>query len=151
MALITVAAGCNNTPDTERQDLSTGNIKPGAVVVARAPTPTVPTETPLPAPGAGSAAELPAGSTGSSASGSATPTTTAAAIPKECADYKLLIDKLSSCTKMQEEVRTALRASYIKDADNWGATDAAAVAAQASGCTQRAQQVKDVATKLCGW
>jgi hypothetical protein len=128
-----LSASCSNTPNQERKDLTVGNIKPGVVA-----TPAVPVAAPAPVPVLeGSAASATAPS--------------AIAPPKECIEYKALIDKLGTCTKMQEEVRTALRASFIKDSDNWGATESTAVTAQASGCAQRAQQVKDVATKLCGW
>jgi hypothetical protein len=103
----------------------------------------------------GGAAEKPAGGEGGSAAaagGSAAPAAGGGGdLPAECNDYKAAIDKLSSCDKMPQQARDALKNAYEQASAGWANLPAEAKANLATACKAGADAVTQSAKQVCGW
>jgi len=96
-------------------------------------------------------AEKPVEGAGSAAmAGSAAPAA-AGDLPSECNDYKNAIDKLSSCDKMPQQARDALKNAYDQASAGWANLPAEAKANLATACKAGADAVTQSAKQVCGW
>jgi hypothetical protein len=102
-----------------------------------------------PPEGSGGGAAPPAG--GGSAEGSAPAAGGGGDLPKECADYKAVIDKLASCDKMQAAQRDAYKQAYDQASKGWASLPAEAKANVATACKTAADTVTAAAKTVCGW
>jgi hypothetical protein len=101
--------------------------------------------------GAGGTME-PAGSAAGSAEGSAAaPAAAAGDLPAECNDYKAAIEKLSSCDKMPQAARDALKNAFDQASGSWASLPAEAKAGLATACKAGADAVMQSAKATCGW
>ena len=92
------------------------------------------------------------------AAGSAAATATAAAlpagVPQECADYGAAIQKLSTCDKLPQASRDAMKQGYDAMASGWAQAanlPADAKTAMASGCKQATDAINQSGKAMCGW
>ena len=94
----------------------------------------------------------PAGTAAPAAAGTA-PAAPAAAgdLPAECNDYKAAIDKLSSCDKMPQQARDALKQAYDQASAGWASLPAEAKANLATACKAGTDAVTTSAKQVCGW
>jgi hypothetical protein len=72
-------------------------------------------------------------------------------LPAECTDYKNAIDKLSSCDKMPQQARDALKNAYDQASAGWANLPAEAKANLATACKAGADAVMQSAKQVCGW
>ncbi|HUJ57791.1 MAG TPA: hypothetical protein VLX92_04850 [Kofleriaceae bacterium] len=72
-------------------------------------------------------------------------------MPKECQDYKAAIDKLSSCDKLPQQTRDALKQAYDQASAGWEKLPADQKAGLASACKAGADAVTQSAKTTCGW
>jgi len=102
--------------------------------------------------GAPATATPPAAGTAPAATGT-TPAAPAAAgnLPTECNDYKAAIDKLSSCDKMPQQARDALKQAYDQASAGWASLPAEAKANLATACKAGTDAVTTSAKQVCGW
>lgn len=93
-----------------------------------------------------------AGSAAAPAAGSAAaPAAAAGDLPAECNDYKAAIEKLSSCDKMPQQARDALKNAYDQASAGWANLPAEAKANLATACKAGADAVTTSAKQVCGW
>jgi hypothetical protein len=122
-------AGCKKkNGDATADKPAEGEVKKDDKASAPAPTATTPTAT-------GSAAEP-------AASGD---------LPAECNEYKASIEKLSTCDKMPQQARDALKQAYDQASAGWASLPAAAKANLATACKAGADAVMASAKQSCGW
>ena len=88
--------------------------------------------------------------TGSAAPAAGVPAA-AADLPAECNDYKAAIDKLSTCDKMPQQARDALKNAYDQASAGWANLPAEAKANLATACKAGADAVNQSAKQVCGW
>ena len=72
-------------------------------------------------------------------------------LPAECNDYKAAIEKLSSCDKMPQQARDALKNAYDQASAGWANLPAEAKANLATACKAGADAVNQSAKQVCGW
>lgn len=113
--------------------------------------------------GSGSAATKPGGfgsgapatATGSgSGSGSSAKASGSAAsneIPKECDEWKAMVDKLVACDKMPEPQRKIMKDAYDQAAALWPTMPAATKSQLATSCKAGAEAIMSSAKATCGW
>jgi hypothetical protein len=99
-----------------------------------------------PADGSGSAAPAGDGSAAPAAAGGG-----GGDLPKECQDYKAAIDKLSSCDKMPQQARDAMKQGFDTASKAWAGLPADAKASLATGCKAGTDAVNQSAKAVCGW
>jgi hypothetical protein len=100
-------------------------------------------------------AEKPAAAPATAGTGSAAATATAPApagdLPAECNEYKAAIDKLSTCDKMPQQARDALKQAYDQSSAGWASLPADAKANLATACKAGTDAVTASAKQSCGW
>jgi hypothetical protein len=79
------------------------------------------------------------------------PAAAAGDLPAECNDYKAAIDKLSSCDKMPQQARDALKQAYDQASAGWASLPADAKANLATACKAGTDAVNTSAKQVCGW
>ncbi len=94
------------------------------------------------APGSGSAVAPPAEG---SAKGSGNE------LPKECDEWKAMIDKLMACDKMPEAQRKVLKDAYDQAASLWPTMPAASKSQLSVSCKAGADAIMSSAKATCGW
>jgi hypothetical protein len=72
-------------------------------------------------------------------------------LPQECQDYKAAIDKLSSCDKMPQQARDAMKQGFDTASAAWANLPADQKAALATGCKAGTDAVNQSAKAVCGW
>ncbi|MBA3393732.1 MAG: hypothetical protein H0T89_13880 [Deltaproteobacteria bacterium] len=130
--------GCQDKLDAKQQEAWTKEMS------------AIDTRGPVPPDGSGSAdgsAGSADGSAGSAESGSAAAAT--GEVPPDCAEYKMLIEKLATCDKMPIASRDALKQGFAAMEKSWANADAKATLGEA--CKQAVVSVKAAATQTCGW
>jgi hypothetical protein len=86
------------------------------------------------------------------AAGSAAPAAAGGGdLPAECNDYKAAIEKLSTCDKMPQQARDALKNAYDQASAGWANLPAEAKANLATACKAGADAVMQSAKQVCGW
>jgi len=104
--------------------------------------------------GAGSATGSAAGSATGAGSG-ATPTGSGAALaadlPSECSDYKVAVERLSTCEKMAPKAREALKKAFDDASAGWANLPADAKSGLAPACKAGTDAVISAAKQTCGW
>jgi hypothetical protein len=93
----------------------------------------------------------PGGDMAGSAGSGAAPAAGGGDLPAECNDYKAAIDKLSSCDKMPQQARDALKNAYDQASAGWANLPAEAKANLATACKAGADAVMQSAKQVCGW
>ena len=93
----------------------------------------------------GAGGEAPAGSA------AAAPAAGGGDLPAECNDYKAAIEKLSTCDKMPQQARDALKNAYDQASAGWANLPAEAKANLATACKAGADAVMQSAKQVCGW
>ena len=88
--------------------------------------------------------------TGSAAPAAGVPAA-AADLPAECNEYKAAIDKLSTCDKMPQQSRDALKQAYDQASTGWANLPAEAKANLAAACKAGTDAVTSSAKQVCGW
>ena len=83
--------------------------------------------------------------------GSAAAPAAAGDLPAECNEYKAAIEKLSSCDKMPQQARDALKQAYDQASAGWANLPAEAKANLATACKAGADAVMTSAKQVCGW
>jgi len=87
-----------------------------------------------------------------SAEGSAAPAAAGGGdLPKECQDYKAAIEKLSSCDKMPQQARDAMKSAFDQASTGWANLPAEAKAGLATACKAGADAVMQSGKAACGW
>jgi len=97
---------------------------------------------------------VPASATGSgSGSGSAKAAGSAASneIPKECDEWKAMVDKLVACDKMPEPQRKIMKDAYDQAAALWPTMPPATKSQLATSCKAGADAIMSSAKATCGW
>jgi hypothetical protein len=102
------------------------------------------------APAAAGTATAPAAAGAATATAPAAPAA-AGNLPTECNDYKAAIDKLSSCDKMPQQARDALKQAYDQASAGWASLPAEAKANLATACKAGTDAVTTSAKQVCGW
>jgi len=92
-----------------------------------------------------------AGSAAAPAGSAAAPAAASGDLPSECNDYKAAIEKLSSCDKMPQQARDALKNAYDQASAGWANLPAEAKANLATACKAGADAVMQSAKQVCGW
>jgi hypothetical protein len=102
--------------------------------------------------GFGSGASSSAAGSGSG-SGSAKAAGSAASneIPKECDDWKAMVDKLVACEKMPEPQRKIMKDAYDQAATLWPTMPPATKSQLATSCKAGAEAIMSSAKATCGW
>lgn len=136
------AAGCSNSKPDERKEA------PATKTTGETPyvDPTKPVEKPAekpvePAPPAGSAA------------GSATtmaPPAPGADLPKECQDYKAMVDKMTTCEKFGPQ-KAKLADAFTASWTAWEKLPADGKAKLAEECKKSAATIQSVGAAACNW
>ncbi len=72
-------------------------------------------------------------------------------LPKECQDYKAAIEKLSTCDKMPQQARDAMKQGFETASKAWAGLPADAKASLATGCKAGVDAVNQSAKAVCGW
>lgn len=104
------------------------------------------------ATGSAAAAPTPAAPAAPAATGSAAAAPAAAGdLPAECNEYKAAIEKLSTCDKMPQQARDALKQAYDQASAGWANLPAEAKANLATACKAGADAVTTSAKQVCGW
>lgn len=104
--------------------------------------------------GFGSGAPASAAASGSgSGSGSAKAAGSAASneIPKECDEWKTMVDKLVACDKMPEPQRKIMKDAYDQAAALWPTMPPATKSQLATSCKAGAEAIMSSAKATCGW
>ena len=137
-AVVALAATVSLTGCKKKTDNAATADKPAEGAPAAAGTPAA---APAPTPAA------------PAATGSAAAAAPAAAgdLPAECNEYKAAIDKLSSCDKMPQQARDALKQAYDQASAGWANLPAEAKANLATACKAGADAVMTSAKQVCGW
>ncbi len=135
-AVIALAATVSLTGCKKKKEGDTSADKPAEGTTATGSAAMAPAPTPAPAPAAGSAAAAPAA---------------AGDLPAECNEYKAAIEKLSSCDKMPQQARDALKQAYDQASAGWANLPAEAKANLATACKAGADAVMTSAKQVCGW
>lgn len=133
--------GCQGKLDAKQQEAWTKEM---SAIDTRGP---VPPE----GSGAGSADGSAGAADGSagSAAGSGSAAAATGDVPPDCAEYKMLIEKLATCDKMPVASRDALKQGFAAMEKSWANADAKATLGEA--CKQAVVSVKAAATQTCGW
>lgn len=92
---------------------------------------------PVAKPAEGSAAVQPAAGSGE--------------MPKECDEWKTMVDKLMACEKMPEPQRKVMKDAYDQAAAGWPKLPAASKAQLATSCKAGADAIMSSAKATCGW
>jgi hypothetical protein len=113
-------------------------------------------------PAAGSAG--PVGSAGSGGFGSGSGSGSAGAakpvedgklgandMPKECDEWKTMVDKLMACEKMPEPQRKVMKDAYDQASAGWPKLPATSKAQLATSCKAGADAIMSSAKATCGW
>jgi hypothetical protein len=95
-------------------------------------------------PGGSGASAEPSGSGRGSGSGGGD-------IPKECDDWKAMVDKLMGCDKMPEPQRKIMKDAYDQASALWPTMPAASKAQLATSCKAGADAIMSSAKATCGW
>ncbi|HSN27744.1 MAG TPA: hypothetical protein VLT45_15740 [Kofleriaceae bacterium] len=136
-AVIALAATVSLTGCKKKKEGETSADKPAEGTTATTGSAAAaPTPTPAPAAATGSAAAAPAA---------------AGDLPAECNEYKAAIEKLSSCDKMPQQARDALKQAYDQASAGWANLPAEAKANLATACKAGADAVMTSAKQVCGW
>jgi hypothetical protein len=75
-------------------------------------------------------------------------------LPAECTEYKTLIEKLASCTKLPSQSRDALKQSFEATSKSWdqiGTMPPEGKTQMASACKTGVDALKQTASAQCGW
>ncbi len=72
-------------------------------------------------------------------------------LPQECQDYKAAIEKLSTCDKMPQQARDAMKQGFETASAAWANLPADQKAALATGCKAGVDAVNQSAKAVCGW
>lgn len=105
-------------------------------------------DTAAPAPAPDMAAPA---TTGTAAAPAAGVPAAAADLPAECNEYKAAVDKLSTCDKMPQQSRDALKQAYDQASTGWANLPADAKANLATACKAGTDAVTNSAKQVCGW
>jgi len=136
-AVVALAATVSLTGCKKKTDNAATADKPAEGAPAAAGTPAAaPAPTPAAPAATGSAAAAPAA---------------AGDLPAECNEYKAAIDKLSTCDKMPQQARDALKQAYDQASAGWANLPADAKANLATACKAGADAVTTSAKQVCGW
>ncbi|MGE5181175.1 MAG: hypothetical protein ACM31C_03895 [Acidobacteriota bacterium] len=72
-------------------------------------------------------------------------------LPKECGDWKAMIDKLASCDKMPEAQRKVMKDAYLEASKTWEGLPPDGRTALAQACKAGAEAIESSAKATCGW
>lgn len=72
-------------------------------------------------------------------------------MPKECDEWKTMVDKLMACEKMPEPQRKVMKDAYDQAAAGWPKLPAASKAQLATSCKAGADAIMSSAKATCGW
>jgi len=138
-------AGCKNKRDTEKKDETAGKVTE--------PPPADPNAKPDPAKADPAKADPAKADPAKADPAKADDHAAAANLPAECSDYKASIDKLTSCDKLPQASRDALKTSFDTQSKAWAniPADETAKKTLVDGCKTANDAVKTAAAKICGW
>ncbi len=92
------------------------------------------------------------GPVGSGAGSAARPADVAPGeLPKECGEWKAMIDKLATCEKMPEAQRKVMKDAYLEASKTWDGLPPDGRAALAQSCKAGAEAIQSSAKATCGW
>lgn len=72
-------------------------------------------------------------------------------LPKECDDWKAMVDKLMACDKMPEPQRKVMKDAYDSASALWPTTPATGKPLLATSCRAAADAIRSSAKATCGW
>lgn len=72
-------------------------------------------------------------------------------LPKECGDWKAMVDKLSACEKMPEAQRRVMKDAYVEASKTWDGLPPDGRTALAQSCKAGADAIFASAKATCGW
>jgi hypothetical protein len=72
-------------------------------------------------------------------------------LPKECGEWKAMIDKLSTCERMPEAQRKVMRDVYVEASKTWEGFPPENKPALAQSCKAGADAIQSSAKATCGW
>jgi len=72
-------------------------------------------------------------------------------LPKECDDWKAIVDKLMACDKMPEPQRKIMKDAYDSASALWPTAPAAGKPQLAASCKAAADAIRSSAKATCGW
>jgi len=72
-------------------------------------------------------------------------------LPKECEEWKAMVDKLMACEKMPEPQRKIMKDLYDQASSLWPTMTAASKPQLATSCKAAADAIMSSAKATCGW
>ena len=72
-------------------------------------------------------------------------------LPAECGEYKAAIEKLSTCDKMPQQARDALKKAFDEASAGWANLPADSKAGLSTACKAGTDAVMSAAKQTCGW
>lgn len=88
---------------------------------------------------------------GSPGAGSAVGDVKPGELPKECGDWKAMVDKLQACERMPEAQRKVMKDAYLEASKTWDGLPPTGREALAQSCKAGADAIFASAKATCGW